>query len=155
MPEVSEEEIISVILSINNSAPGYDACLGYENCAHVYITLLPYLMNSSIKQRIFTDELNIVKVFHMFKAGDEQLITNNKPISVFSKILENLWETTLSTFWTITPFSTKSDMALEKDTLLIILVERVAKALDTGKIVAGVYLDIRKAILVLLNIINQ
>ena len=34
-------------------------------------------------------------------------------------------------------------MALEKATLLI-MVERVVKALDMGKIVVGVYLDIRK-----------
>ena len=59
MPEVSEEEIISVIFSINNSAPGYDdmPVSIIKNCILDYITPLTYLINSSIKQRIFLDEL--------------------------------------------------------------------------------------------------
>ena len=72
MPEVSEEEIASVILSINNSAPGYDDMPAsvMKKCVHDYITPLTYLVNS--------------KVFPIFKAGDEQLITNYRPISVLN-----------------------------------------------------------------------
>ena len=85
MPEVSEEEITSVILSINNSTPGYDDVPAsvMKKYAHDYITPLT-LVNSSIKQGIFPDELKVAKVFPIFKAGDEQLITNYRSISVLN-----------------------------------------------------------------------
>ena len=59
MPEVSEKEIISVILSINNSVPGYDdmPVSIIKKCIHDYITPLTYPINSSIKQRIFSGKL--------------------------------------------------------------------------------------------------
>ena len=95
MPEVSEEEITSVILSINNSAPGYDDMPAsvMKKGVHDYSTPLAYLVNSSIKQGIFPSELKIAKVFPISKACDEQLITNFRPISVlnlFSKICGKL-----------------------------------------------------------------
>ena len=89
-----------------------------KKCVHDSITPLTYLYNSYLKQEIFPDDLKIAKVFHIFKAGDEQLITNYRPISVlnlFLKFLKKLWQTTLSTFWTVTTFT---NMALEKVTLL-------------------------------------
>ena len=75
MPEVSEEEITSVILSINNSAPVYDDMPAsvMKKCVHDYITPLAYLVNRSIKQRIFPDKLKIAKVFPIFKTGDHKL----------------------------------------------------------------------------------
>ena len=42
------------------------------------------MQNSSIKQGIFPSELKNAKVFPIFKAGDEQLITNYRPISVLN-----------------------------------------------------------------------
>ena len=47
-----------------------------QKCVNDYITPLTYLVNSSIKQGVFTDELKNAKVFPIFIAGDEQLITN-------------------------------------------------------------------------------
>ena len=87
----SEEEITSVILSINNSAPGYDDMPAsvMKKCVHDYITPLTYLVNSSIKQGIFPSELKIAKVFPIFKAGDEQLITNYRPISILNFFFKN------------------------------------------------------------------
>ena len=43
-----------------------------KKCLHNFITPLTYLVNSSIKQGIFPDELKLSKVFPIiFKAGDE------------------------------------------------------------------------------------
>ena len=74
MPGVSEEEITSIILSINNSAPGYDDMPAsiMKKIAHDYITPLTYLVHSSIKQGIFPSELKIPKVFPILK-----LVTSN------------------------------------------------------------------------------
>ena len=54
---------------------------------------MTYLVNMSIKQGIFPDELRIAKVFPTFKSNDEQYITNYRPISVlnfFSKVFEKI-----------------------------------------------------------------
>ena len=64
-----------------------------KKCVHDNITPLTYLVNSSIKQGIFPSGLKIAKVLPIFEAGDEQLITNYRPISVlnfFSKIFEKV-----------------------------------------------------------------
>ena len=154
MPEVSEEEITSVILSINNSAPGYDYMPAsvMKKCVHDYITPLTYLVNSSIKQGIFPSELKIAKVFPIFKAGDEQLITNYRPMSVlnfFSKIFEKVVANYIVDFLESNNILYEHQYGFRKghstNHAVITLVERVAKALDTGKIVVGVYLYIRKA----------
>ena len=62
-------------------------------CINEYIGPLTYLVNMSIKQGIFPDELKIAKVFPIFKSNDEQYITNYRPISLlnyFSKIFEKI-----------------------------------------------------------------
>ena len=153
MPEVSEKEITSVILSINNSAPGYDdmAASVMKKCVHDYSTPLAYLVNSSIKQGIFPSELKIAKVFPIFKACDEQLITNFRPISVlnlFSKIFEKVVANYIVNFLESNNILYEHQYGFRKghstNHAVLTLVERVAKALDTGKIVVGIYLDIRK-----------
>ena len=123
-----------------------------KKCVHDYITPLTYLVNSSIKQGIFPSELKIAKVFPIFKAGDEQLITNYKPISVlnfFSKFFEKVVANYIVDFLEINNILYEHQYGFRKghstNHAVITLVERVAKTLDTGKIVVGVYLDIQKA----------
>ena len=81
--------------ALKNSAPGYDdiPTSVMKKCINDYIAPLTYLVNMSIKQGIFPDELKIAKVFPIFKSNDEQYITNYRPISVlnfFSKIFEKI-----------------------------------------------------------------
>ena len=113
---------------------------------------MAYLVNSSIKQGIFPSELKIAKVFPIFKAGDEQLITNYRPISVlnfFSKIFEKVVANYIVDFLESNNILYEHQYGFRKghftNHAVITLIERVAKTLDTGKIVVGVYLDIRKA----------
>ena len=102
-------------------------------------------MNSSIKQGIFPSELKIAKVFPIFKAGDKQLITNYRPISVlnfFSKIFEKVVANYIVDFLDSNNILYEHQYGFRKghstNHAVITLVERVAKALDTGKIVVGV-----------------
>ena len=113
---------------------------------------MTYLVNSSIKQEIFPSELKIAKLFPIFKAGDEQLITNYRLISVlnlFSKFFEKVVANDIFDFLESNNILYEHQHGFRKghstNHAAITLVERVAKALDTGKIVVGVYLDIRKA----------
>ena len=95
IPDIPKIEIITVIKTLNNSAPGNDEMPAsiLKQCIETYIDPLTYLVNLSINQGIFPDELKIAKVLPIYKSDDKQLIQNYRPISVlpfFSKILEKI-----------------------------------------------------------------
>ena len=46
-----------------------------------YAELLTYLINQSISQGIFPEELILAKVLPIFKCEDEQLVQNYRPMS--------------------------------------------------------------------------
>ena len=62
-----------------------------KQCIDIYIDPLTYLINVSINQGIFPNELKIAKVIPICKSDDKQRIQNYRPISVlpfFSKFRE-------------------------------------------------------------------
>ena len=100
IPDISQEVVMSAIKSLKNSASGYDdiPTSVMKKCINDYIAPLTYLVNISIKQGIFLDELKIAKVFLIFKFNDEQYITNYRPISLlnfFPKYLKRLLQIVL------------------------------------------------------------
>ena len=95
IPDILKNEIITVIYSLKNSSPGYDEMSASisKQCLDTYIDPLTYLINLSINQGIFPDELKIAKVLPIYKSDDKHLIQNYRPISVlpfFSKIFEKI-----------------------------------------------------------------
>ena len=51
------------------------------------------MCNSSLEQGVFPDDMKIARVIPLFKSGDNQTVSNYRPISLlpqFSKILENI-----------------------------------------------------------------
>ena len=100
----------------------------------------------------FPDTLKIAKVTPIYKGDDEQVVQNYRPISIipFSKIYEKIIYNYIINFLTINDillydkqFGFRKGHATNH--VIITLVDKVACALDTGKIVVGVYLDLRKA----------
>ena len=90
IPDISKNEIITVINTLKKSAPGNDEMPAsiLKQCIETYIDPLTYLVNLSINQGIFPDELKIAKVLPIYKSDNKQLIQNYRPISVlpfFSK----------------------------------------------------------------------
>ena len=82
-----------------------------------YLKPLTYLINKSIHQGIFPDELKIAKVFPVFKSGDKTNISNYKPISVllfFSKVFEKLYITMLLISLILIVYYPNSNLAFEK-----------------------------------------
>ena len=50
----------------------------------IYIKPLTFLIDKSIKQGIFPDELKIVRVVPNFKSGEKAIVSNYRPISVLN-----------------------------------------------------------------------
>ena len=146
-----KNEIITVIYSFKNSSPGYDEMPAsiLKQCLDTYIDPLTYLINLSINQGIFPGELKIAKVLPIYKTDDKRLIQNYRPISVlpfFSKIFEKIILNHFENFIESNNILYDNQFGFRKNHstthAIIALVEKVSKALDTGKIVVGVYLDL-------------
>ena len=154
IPTIHSNEIKSIISKLNNSAPGYDNIppkIG-KLFATQYIDPLTYLITKSIKQGVFPNELKLAKVVLIFKTGDEQLVQNYRPISVLpfmSKIYEKIVANYPIDFLESQDLLYKYQFGFRKSHstshAIIPLIDRVSQALDTGKYVVGLYLDIRKA----------
>ena len=107
----------------------------------------------SIVQGDFPDTLKIAKVIPIYKGDDEQMVQNYRPISIlpfFSKIYEKIIYNHIINFLTINCILYDKQFGFRKghatNHAIITLVDKVTRALDTGKVVVGVYLDLRKAL---------
>ena len=149
--QIVSDEIQSVISKLNNSSPGCDNIRPKIGKLFVdqYIEPLTYLINKSITQGVFSDELKLAQVVLIFKAGDEQ---NYRPISVLpfmSKIYEKIVANYLIDFLDSNNLLYKYQFGFRKSHstshAIITLVDKVSRALNTGKFVVGLYFDIKKA----------
>ena len=85
-PEILCNQVREVINSLNNSSSGHDELPPYvaKTCMEGLIQPITYLVNESLKSRIFPSELKLARVVPIFKSGDPDLLTNYRPISVLS-----------------------------------------------------------------------
>ena len=114
-----------------------------KQCINDYITPLTHLINLSINEGTFPDDLKIAKVIPIYKSDNEQSINNYRPISVlpfFSKIFERV---IANHILNDNQFGFRRNLSTSH--AIICLVEKVAKALDQGKIVVGLMIDLKKA----------
>ena len=145
---------MNILFSLKNSAAGYDGIPGsiMKQCAQQYLAELTYIINCSILEGYFPDELKLAKVLPIFKSDDENKIENYRPISIlpfFSKVFEKIVANH------VIEFLDKHNVLYEKQFgfrkchstshAIITLVEKVSRALDSGKVIVGVFLDLKKA----------
>ena len=123
-----------------------------KKCIDEYITPLTYLINYSIRQGIFPEELKIAKIILIFKSGNEQCANNYRPISVlpfFSKLYEKVMANFFTNFLDANDLLYNSQFGFRHNQstshAIITLIEKISGALDTGKIVCGIFIDFRKA----------
>ena len=110
------------------------------------------LVNSSFQNGIFPDELKIAKVIPIFKSEDKADITNYRPISVlpfFSKIFEKNWYKYLINFIDKHNILYKYQFGFRKshstNHAIILLVDKINNALDSGNVLIGVFLGLKKS----------
>ena len=90
---VEESEILKILNTLKNSAPGPDD-IKAGPIKHVALHIakpLAYICQLSLDQGYFPDELKLSKIIPLYKSNDPTLFSNYRPISllsVFSKIME-------------------------------------------------------------------
>ena len=102
IPEVHANEVNTIISAKKNSALGYGELPTYilKQCIDSYIKPLTCLINMSISQGMFPNQLKLEIIIPLFKGEDEQLVQTYRHISVFpcfQKYLKKLWPLMLLT----------------------------------------------------------
>ena len=150
----SNIEILNIISDLKNKGPGWDSVTAHiiKKSPNVIVDLLTHMVNLSISQGVFPKELKIAKVFPLFKAGDNRLMSNYRPISVlpvFSKIFEKIMYSRISNFLKKHDVLYKYQFGFRAgygtNLALITLINKIITALDRGDIMIGVFLDFSKA----------
>ena len=90
---VSENEVDDIIKLLKNSSAGWDQISPrvVKTIRNSIIVPFTHVLNLSLVTGVFPNELKLANVVPIFKAGDSQIFTNYRPVSilpVFSKILE-------------------------------------------------------------------
>ena len=154
LPIIQEIEVRNIIMALKNTASGYDCIVGsiMKQCVDNYITPLTHIINLSIAQGYFPDEWKVAKVIPIFKDGDPQDIQNYRPISVLPFFLKYLKK--IISFYII-EFLDLHNVLYDKQFgfrqrhstshAVITLVEKITHALDSGKVVGGVFIDFKTA----------
>ena len=117
-----------------------------------FIEPITHILNISITEGVFPNELKIAKVIPLFKSGDTMIFSNYRPVSVlpvFSKILERLMYNRLLGFINkhkilyMYQFGFRADHS--PNLALLLLVDKLSNALEKGEYVLGLFLDFSKA----------
>ena len=151
---VVEDEVESIIKSLKDGSPGWDAISSQvvKTTYRSFIQPITHIVNLSLMTGIFPTELKIARVTPLFKSADSTLFSNYRPVSVlplFSKILERLMYTRLLSFLNkhkvlyLYQFGFRSFHS--PNLALILLVDKISQALENGEYVLGLFLDFSKA----------
>ena len=151
---VDESEVRKLIFDVKKNSSGWDGiCCNVLKETHLdFLTPLTHVYNLSLSQGIFPSELKIAKVIPLYKAGDNTLFINYRPISVlsvFSKLLEKIMYSRLIAFINKCKILHELQFGFRKDhstgLALTILVDKITEALDRGDYSIGIFLDFSKA----------
>ena len=154
MEPTDETEVSSLITGLKDSSPGWDDISSKVCRSSIasFVTPLTHILNLSLSQGTVPKELKIARVTPIFKAGDKQLISNYRPISVlpvFSKILEKIVYKRLSDFIENHELFYKYQFGFRNNHstshALITSTTEITSALDRGCSTLGVFLDLKKA----------
>jgi hypothetical protein len=148
-------EISKIIekLDINKSA-GLDYLGPYiiKLCKDYISVPIASIINSSIVQGIFPDQLKLANVIPIHKGGSKEDANNYRPISILptlSKIFERHIANQLYLFFQQTNIIYEYQSGFRKQhscqTALVKIIDSWLKEIDSGKVIGTIFLDFKKA----------
>lgn len=152
---VTVDEVECAILSLSEGkAPGLDGVSvgAMKRGVQAIVPVLTNLINKCFSTGVFPDALKLARVTPVFKAGDRELVSNYRPISILSvlnKIFENCIYVRLIKFLNACNYfhSTQYGFREKSSTsgACLELLEDVYKAIDDRKYVCATFFDCSKA----------
>lgn len=152
---VYEDEVHSIIMSLDQSkSTGYDGIpiKVIKYCMYILTPILTRLANLIFESSIYPDSLKVQKVTPIFKSGDRTLPSNYRPISVLpviNKIIEKLIYGRIYWFLNSNKFFYKHQYGFRcktsTSTATVELINDISEELERGRVVSGLFLDLKKA----------
>ena len=92
---VIESEVLRIIGRLKDGSAGWDGLQTktFKAVKHILLEPLTHVLNLSLLNGHFPQELKMANVIPIFKSGDAQVFTNYRPVSilpVISKIFERI-----------------------------------------------------------------
>ena len=154
LSEVCLDELETCIMSLKESSAGWDgftANIIKKSSLNLKRPLL-HVINLSFSTGIFPSELKVARVIPLFKSGLSTLFSNYRPVSVLpalSKIFERLLYIRLLKFINDNNVLYRFQFGFREghspNLALILLVDKISRALEEGDYVLGLFLDFSKA----------
>ena len=147
-------EVSTILKTIKTKSTGWDDIHidVLKQSTDTLMDTLVYLINSSLSQGIFPNELKIARVLPLFKSGNSKLVSNYRPVSilpVLSKIFEKVIHNRLISFINEhnVLYSHQYGFRSKHNTTmaLITLVDNIVNGFDNNKFTVGTFLDYSKA----------
>ena len=154
MANVTNNDVRSVIHGLKNSSSGWDGLSAYigKQCVEGFIAPLTHIINMSITQGVFPDELKLARVIPVYKCNDKQTLSNYRPISIltlFSKVLETVMYKSISKFLDSHSLIHDRQFGFRNNHstthAIITLVNKITESVDSGDIGINLFIDLRKA----------
>ena len=142
-------EVKQIIISLKNSSPGWDEIPAFLlKICYIFLT---YLINKSIEEGIFSNELKLARVVPIFKSGDPSSIWYYRPISelsCFSKIFERFMYNHVVEFINMNNIIYKYQFGFRQkhstQQASITLITKITSCIDSGDMMIEVFLDLKK-----------
>jgi Reverse transcriptase (RNA-dependent DNA polymerase) len=151
----TEDEVKSTIKELKNTTSvGQDniSTKILKECINIISPPLTELINQSLNEGLFPNQLKIAKIIPIFKAGDRTLIENYRPIallSVISKIYEKIVRTRLLKYLDEKNIINMHQYGFRKksntETALFDLINRIQCLIQKKRKTGIVFYDLRKA----------
>ena len=152
---VTEQEILGIVrLFKNKYSCGYDnvSMNVIKNVITSIVKPLVHICNLSLKNGCFPDDMKIAKILPIYKAGDKNVFSNYRPISLlsqFSKILEKVFSNRLTKFLNVNDIICKEQYGFRNshstELAILEMIEKIADAMENKKYALGIFVDLKKA----------
>ena len=154
MDNTDAAELQDIVKNMKNVGAGIDD-INASIFKHTFpniVNELVHLINLCLNKGFFPSALKIAVVKPIFKTGDKKQFNNYRPISILpyiSKILEKVIHIRTMSYLQDANVLSASQYGFQKNKStympLLLLQENITKAFENGKLVCGIYLDLKKA----------
>ena len=151
---VTENEISKLLLSLKNTATGYDDInsMSLKLCSQYVTQPLTHICNLSLTYGVFPDQMKVANVIPLYKSDDPMIFSHYRPVSllcILSKVFEKIMYERIVAFLNAKDilyqfqfgFRPKYSPYLAQ----IMLIDKLTAAIENGDYAIGVFLDFSKA----------